>query len=63
MQLAVNKQEKDMLTKFASIEEEGGRDTHKEKMENKMREIYQKKKSEAIIKFESVMSNMLTTSL
>ena len=52
-----------MLTRMAGIEEEGGRDTYKEQIETKKREVYQMKKSEAIIKFESVMSDMLTTSL
>ena len=53
-----------MLTRLAAIEEqEGARDPNQEKLENKMREVYQLKKSDAIIKFESVMSNMLTTTL
>ena len=52
-----------MLKKVAALEEAGARDTAKERMENKKREIYQMKKSDAIIKFESVMSNMLTNTL
>ena len=52
-----------MILKMIALEEEGNRDTDKELMENRMREAYQLKKSEAIIKFEMVMSKMLNKSI
>ena len=52
-----------MILKMVALEEEGNRDTGKELMENRMREAYQLKKSEAIIKFEMVMSKMLNKSI
>ena len=52
-----------MKRRQAEIEEKIYRDKSKEIMENRMREIYQEKKAGAMIKFESVMSNMIKNAM
>lgn len=63
MRNTVAKQELAMLHKLQDMEEKGSRDEEKELMERKMREIYQLKKSDAIIKFELILSKMVPNSI
>lgn len=49
-----------MSEKIQDIEEKGNRDKDQEEMENKIRQVRQMKKSDAILKFEMVMSSMCT---
>lgn len=52
-----------MLSKMQEIKEKGNRDQNQEMMEKKIREVYQMKKSEAITKFEIVLSKMVNNSI
>ena len=49
-----------MILKMQYIEEQSQRDKNKELMDQKMSEMYQEKKSKAIIKFETAMSKMIS---
>ena len=48
-----------MILKIQKIAEKSQRDKDKELIDQKMSEMYQLKKSKAIIKFETVMANMI----
>lgn len=48
-----------MIAKIKAIDERGSRDTNQELIQSKLREVYQKKKSGAILQFEIVLSKML----
>ena len=63
MQFSIAEKEKAMLKRIQDMEEETQRDQSKELLDAKMREVYQLKKSDAIIKFEIFMSNMVQNSI
>jgi len=60
MEICVNRSMDALRAKQKLIDEQSNRDREREALETKMRQIRQLKKSEAIIKFEQVMSGMCT---
>lgn len=52
-----------MQKRMAAAHEISNRNAEQERLEKKQREVYQLKKSEAIIMFEDVMSQAFTESL